>query len=308
MKVTIGLPSFIHDALVNGEKATLIPIRRLDCLRNEIERFKQDEALNGFQHWIVNDLYGFDVPAVEFAVSSIVLLAVPHPFYAPVEFIYRGKTYHCLSLVMSDFERAEQSLREALQSRNYQIIAAPNIPLKRLAVQSGFAAYGRNNICYIDGMGSNFSFSAYFSDIPCDDGDWAAAKMASRCAHCTACMKHCPTAAIRKERFLIDNERCLSYLNESGEPFPEWLPKTAHHSIYDCLRCQIICPMNAAQIKRIGELIRFTESETEQLLAGAHADTFSASFRKKATYLGLHQWPDGIAKNLNVFIELSDQK
>jgi len=300
------LPSFIQEAFTHGEKATLIPMHRLECVRNEIERLTHDEILNGFQQWIVNDLYAFDVPDAEFTVSSIILLAVPHPFYAPVEFNYHGKTYHCLSLVMSDFDSAEQSLQNALQSKNYHLIAAPNIPFKRLAVQSGFAVYGRNNICYIDGMGSNFSFNAYFSDMPCDNGDWAAVKMASRCAHCTLCVKHCPTGAIRQERFLIDNERCLSYLNESGESFPEWLPKTVHHSVYDCLQCQMACPMNAAQIKRVGELVRFTESETEQLLAGTHVDTFSASFRKKAVYLGLHQWPDGIAKNLNAIIELSN--
>lgn len=156
------LPLFIQEALTNGEKAALLPIHHLQRLSDEIAQFKRDEALNGFQQWIVNDLYSFDVPTAEFAISSIILLAVPHPFYAPVEFTHDGKTYHCLSLVMSDFDRTEQSLQNALQSKNYQIIAAPNIPLKCLAVQSGFAAYGRNNICYIDGMGSNFSFSAYF--------------------------------------------------------------------------------------------------------------------------------------------------
>ena len=299
------IPSFIQEAFTNGENAALIPLHRLQYLRDEIAQFKQHETLNGFQRWIVNDLYKFDVPDAEFTVSSIILLAVPHPFYAPVEFTHHGKIYHCLSLVMSDVDRAEQSLRHALQSRNYHIIAALNIPLKRLAVQSGLAVYGRNNICYIDGMGSNFSFSAYFSDIPCDNGEWTVVNMAPRCAHCTVCVKHCPTEAIRKDRFLIDNERCLSYLNERSEPFPEWLPNTAHHCVYDCLRCQMACPMNAAQIKQIGDLIRFTEFETDQLLAGAHVDTFSASFRKKAAYLGLHQWPDGIAKNIRTLIELS---
>ena len=32
-----------------------------------------------------------------------------------------------------------------------------NIPLKRLAVESGAAVYGRNNITYVDGLGSLYS-------------------------------------------------------------------------------------------------------------------------------------------------------
>ena len=63
---------------------------------------------------------------------------------------------------MSDFESTESHLKKFLLSENYKIVEVSDIPLKRLAVQSGMAVYGRNNICYIDGMGSNFSFIAYY--------------------------------------------------------------------------------------------------------------------------------------------------
>jgi epoxyqueuosine reductase len=302
------IQSFIQNALVNGEQATLIPIHQLQRVRNEIDRFKRHADLNGFQQWIVNDLYEFDVPNVGFSVQSIILLAIPHPFYAHVELIYHGKTYHCLSLVMSDFDTTENNLKKVLRSEDYHMIATQNIPLKRLAVHSGFAVYGRNNICYIDGMGSNFSFIAYFSDIPCDDEYGTDVIMASLCATCHACVNNCPTGAIQKHRFLVDNEKCLSYLNESGEPFPEWLPKTVHHCVYDCLKCQMTCPMNKEQVKHVVGPIQFTESETQMLLSGVHVEEFSASLKKKAHYLGFHQWPDGIARNIRVLIELSEQE
>ncbi len=295
--------SLINSALVNCEKATLVPVHRLKRVQNEIERFAHHETLNGFQEWIVNNLYSFDMPDTGFPVESIILTAVPHPFYAMVAFRYQGKEYSSLSFVMSDFERTGNLLLKALQSELYHMQEAQNIPLKRLAVHSGFAEYGRNNICYIDGMGSNFSFIAYFSDIPCDDNDWTEVKTASLCDKCRACLKNCPTGAIQSDRFLIDNEKCLSYLNESAAPFPEWLPKEVHHCVYDCLKCQIICPLNKEHVKNVAAPIHFTESETNELLSGAPFEDYPDPLKKKAKYLGMHQWPDGIARNIQILIE-----
>ena len=78
------IKTLINSALVNGEKATLIPINRLQNVRNEIERFGQNNnELNDFQKWIVNDMYKFDIPNTEFSVRSILLIAIPHPFGEP---------------------------------------------------------------------------------------------------------------------------------------------------------------------------------------------------------------------------------
>ncbi|MBI9093023.1 MAG: 4Fe-4S binding protein [Desulfobacterium sp.] len=302
------IQSLINKAFVNSEKATIIPIHRLQNVRNEIDQFKHNEKLNGFQKWIVDDLYTFDVPNVGFSVKSIILIAIPHPLYANVEFVYGDRTYNFLSPVMSDFENTENDLKKGLSSLKYQVAAASKIPLKRLAVQSGLAVYGKNNISYIDEMGSNFSFVGYYSDIPCDDAYWTDVTMASECTNCNACLNNCPTQAIQKGRFLIDNERCLSYLNESGEPFPDWLPNTVHHCVYDCLKCQIVCPMNKEQKNNVVGPIRFTESETNNLISGVGFEDDSDSFQKKAKYLGFHQWPDGIAKNIKVLIEVGNQE
>ncbi len=294
----------LKKAFINGEIAQLIPIEKLKIIKKELDRFKQLEELNNFQNWIVNDLYKFEVADIGFPAKSIILIAIPHPFYAKVEFTYNGRKIKALSLVMSDFETTESHLKNYLFSQNYKIAEAPDLPLKRLAVQSGLAVYGRNNICYINSMGSNFSFIAYYSDIPCDNKKWREITMARTCTYCKACLNNCPTGAIQKNRFLINNEKCLSYLNENKDPFPEWLPKSAHHCIYDCLKCQIICPMNKAQVKKVTGPVIFSESETRSLLSGIIFNKITGSFKQKVKYLGLHQWPDGIAKNIKVLIEL----
>jgi epoxyqueuosine reductase len=298
--------SEINDVFVNGEKYKIIPIDKLLELKDEVDHFKQDNKLNSFQNWIVNDLYRFDIPRVEFSIRSIIIIAIPHPFYAEVVLTKNKKKYHFISLVMSDFEKTENVLNQILLTKKYNIISAQNLPLKRLAVQSGLAVYGRNNICYINGLGSNLSFAAYYSDMPSNDEYWTDVTMASVCTKCRACLKNCPTGAIQKNRFLIDNERCLSYWNESAEPFPEWIPKSAHHCVYDCIKCQVICPMNKDQIKNTVGSIQFTESETNMLLSGLHYEQQPVSLKQKVKYLGLHQWPDGISKNLKMLFELND--
>lgn len=295
-----------QEALIHGDKLQMLSIKCLQNLKSEMELFKKDEGLNGFQRWIVNNLYKLDVPPVEFIIKSIIIIAIPHPSYAKVEFVRQGKKYNFVSLVKSDFDNTEKYLNDFLTPKHYHIKAAPNLPLKRLASQSGLAVYGRNNICYIEGMGSFFSFIAYFSDIPCENDDWEEMRQANRCINCNICFNNCPTEAIREERFLIDNERCLSYFNESSDEFPEWIPLSIHHCLYDCLKCQINCPMNKEYVNNVIESIKFSEEETDMLLSGNYFDSFSPALKQKSKVLGLNDWLDAIPRNLKILFELSD--
>jgi epoxyqueuosine reductase len=112
------------------------------------------------------------------------------------------------------------------------------------------------------------------------------------------CIENCPTGAIRKERFLIDDQRCLSCINEVPGEFPEWIPITAHHTLYDCLICQRICPMNYKQEDNVIECVSFTEQETNKLLDGESIDTFSKELLTKIGMLGIDEWYEAIPRNL----------
>jgi epoxyqueuosine reductase len=160
-------------------------------LKNEIDLFKYKETLNNFQKWIVNQLYGFKLLDAGFIIKSIILIAVPHSFYADAEFNHLGKKYVFSCLVMSDFDNTRENLMVILQG-NYQLADAGDIPLKRLAVQSGLVVYGRNNICSIDGMGSNFLFMAFYLDMPFDNEYWSDVALALECPKCKACLKTTP--------------------------------------------------------------------------------------------------------------------
>ena len=297
-----------QEALVHGEKLQILSINRLQNLKSEIELFKKNGDLNEFQKWIVNNLYKFETPTVEFIIKSIIIIAIPHPSYAKVEFVRQGKKYSFLSLVMSDFDNTEEYINDFLAPKGYHIKSTLNLPLKRLAAQSGLAVYGKNNICYMEGMGSFFSFAAYFSDIPCDNDDWTEMRQADICANCNICFNNCPTGAIRKFRFLIDNERCLSYYNESTKEFPEWIPLSVHHCLYDCLKCQANCPMNKEYVNNVSEVIKFSGDETNMLLSGSPYDAFTPALQHKSKILGLNQWLDAIPRNLEILFKLNEYK
>ena len=95
-------------------------------------------------------------------------------------------------------------------------------------------------------------------------------------------------------------------MNETGKPFPDWVPESAHHALYDCLYCQMVCPMNKDHIYKLGNDVVFTEEEVAILLKRIHFDKYPDELKRKSKYLGLDQWPDGIAKNIKTLIEIAD--
>lgn len=291
-------------AIEHGDRLKVISIEHLKELKKIIEDFKEQEELNDFQKWIANELYQFETPEEDFKVNSIILIAIHHPFYAKVDFLTEGKKKTFLSLVRSDFDKVEEYLRKLTEKNRHSIKIAKNLPLKRLATHSGLAKYGRNNITYIDGLGSNFSYVAYFSDMMCEEETWGDMKNAEHCNKCNLCIENCPTGAIRKDRFLIDNQRCLSCINEVPGEFPAWIPATAHHTLYDCLMCQRICPMNYQQADDVIECISFTQEETNMLLEGKPIDTFSEKFKTKVYMLGMDEWYEAIPRNLKILFEM----
>lgn len=291
-------------AIEHGDRLKVISIEHLKELRRIIENFKDQEELNDFQKWIINKLYQFQIPREDFKVNSIILIAIHHPFYAKVDFIKEGKKKTFLSLVNCDFNKTEEYLRKFVEENGYSIKLAKNLPMKRLGAHSGLAKYGRNNITYINGLGSNFTYATYFSDMMCEEDTWGKVENAANCSNCNLCIKHCPTGAILKNRFLIDNQKCLSCINEVPGEFPDWLSKTAHHTLYDCLICQRICPMNYKQMDTVIENISFTEEETNMLLAGKATDSFSNEFKRKIYRLGINKWYDAIPRNLKTLFEL----
>lgn len=181
-----------QEILERGYTLRILSIKRLYELKKDIESFEKNQALNQFQKYILNSIYKFEVPTVDFEIKSIVVIAVPTPAYAKVEFVWQGKKSLLDSLARFNIGGEDAKavtrkyLKNYLATKGYHIKQAPNLPLKRLAVRSGLAVYGRNNICYVEGMGSFLTLVAYFTDIPFTEDDWTEMRQASICTNCRA--------------------------------------------------------------------------------------------------------------------------
>ncbi|HEY5465466.1 MAG TPA: 4Fe-4S double cluster binding domain-containing protein, partial [Clostridia bacterium] len=152
--------------------------------------------------------------------------------------------------------------------------------------------------------GSLFTLTAYYTDLPCMEDDWTEVCQAAPCTDCSACINNCPTHAIREDRFLIDNEKCLSFYNEGPGEIPEWVPLSAFQCVYDCLECQAGCPMNAEYLDHVIGPITFSEAETAMIMGEKDFHEFDPALQKKVEVLGMTQWLPAIPRNLRILFEL----
>ncbi len=201
--------------------------------------------------------------------------------------------------------KAQETLDGILAPEGY-MVSPVRLPKKLLAARGGMATYGRNNITYVDGMGSFHRLNAFYTDLPCGEaGGWRAPVMNVRCESCRACVDHCPSGAIGIERFLIQAERCIVLHNEKpgNVPFPHWIDPSWHNCLFGCLRCQNICPENKRLMGHTVEGEEFSSAETELLLAGTPVEQMPASLVKKLESSDLKGLLDELPRNLCALLE-----
>jgi epoxyqueuosine reductase len=248
-----------------GWRGAIIPIGHLADLERAIRSRRTDRSLDETLCRDYLAFFSFAPPDDLRNAQSIIIVAMPVP-QTRVVFRWKGgryaatvpPTYAGYSGVTA---RVQAALAAWLQPSGYG--AAPTrLPLKTLAVCSGLAAYGRNNICYVPGMGSFLQLVGSFSDLPCSADPWREPQALERCASCEACRRHCPSGAIAGDRFLLRAEYCLTYHNESANPFAAWIQPSWHHCLIGCMKCQDVCPENRCVREWFDDRVEFAEEET----------------------------------------------
>lgn len=281
-------------------KTATIPFSCLNEIKDDISLFAQRDDLNNFQKWIVTERYTLN-PEPDFEPQSIIIAAVGFNLCNAI-FHNAGKTI--TSVV--DLTATVDEVKELLSRGNtYNYFYDYWLPQKRLAVRSGLAEYGRSNICFVDGMGSLITLFAFISDMPCGkEYTWREVKNMDICNTCNLCLENCPTGAILPHRFLIDNEKCLTAFNEFGtEPFPDTVPKAAHHRIVCCSRCQNICPKNKGRFDDIAETVYFSEEETTLLLSGVKYEQLPKELSDKIEIYGMKWFYESLPRNLKALFD-----
>jgi epoxyqueuosine reductase len=177
------------------------------------------------------------------------------------------------------------------------------LPKKLIAVRSGLAKYGKNNITYVDGMGSFHRLELFFIDYPFDIDDWQEEKMMRACNGCLLCTKICPNNCIREHDFVIKAEKCLTYLNENAGKFPDWVSIKSHNALVGCMKCQIVCPVNRNYIKNNDKGISFSEKETEIIIKVLKDDPINSNVIEKLKYIDMFEYISILPRNISVLIK-----
>jgi len=290
-----------------GYQGRIVSIRHLPELAEGIETPHRDGRFDDEFYQERLTIFSYNPPETLPDAQSLIVVAVPRPQTAAV-FTWQDKS---LPLIIpptyTDYTKIAQQVTDLLTAIlapfGYQV-ARSVLPLKLLAVRSGLGAYGRNNICYVPGMGSFLELVGLYSDLPCAGDEWQEPRMMETCQNCFVCMRHCPTGAISAERFLLCAERCIVFHNERpvSVPFPAWIDPAWHNCLEGCMRCQSVCPENKSFRGWIEEREEFSEEETTLLLKGSPQDGLPEETRGKLERLDILRDLEILPRNLGVFM------
>jgi epoxyqueuosine reductase len=205
------------------------------------------------------------------------------------------------------FEEVRDDLREALSGSNCRLELL-SAPLKSLANRMGLLSYGRNNIGYINGLGSYFQLVGIVSDKrlkKVNPSSREGEALLPRCRKCRICAVACPMGAIDMERVLLHGEKCYTLLSESSKPIPEGLKPPSPKCLIGCLRCQQVCPENKRLLRLEAAAVSFDAEETTAFLgkAGSPASVLEQAKAKFQT-LGLTEGFPIFARNLKRMLSL----
>jgi epoxyqueuosine reductase len=288
-----------------GFKARTVSIEHLAELKDEIERAHSQGLLADGVYRDYHYAFDFKIPEAVPQPRSIIVVAAPVPALE-VTFVLDGRSFQAIVPPVYNHDTDQQvydCIISVLKPEGYQLANA-GVPKKLLATRSGLAKYGKNNITYVEGMGSYLRLAAFFTDAPISEDQWQEPQVLDKCETCSACIKKCPSGAITSNRFLLHAEKCITYHNESEKPFPKWIDPSWHNCLIGCMICQNVCPGNPPSVRRMVDAATFSEEETNLLLKGVSEESLAPETVEKLKRAGLFPDCKLLARNLKVLLNL----
>lgn len=295
-------------------------------IRKKLEERKASGAIDAgfFEEYLTKFRYleGTSVKGSRYVVMTV----VPSPI-SVLPVTVAGRKIE--ALIPPTYVRYNATFNDVLDDMKENVLGAEaevetlKAPLKSLAAHMGLVKYGRNNVSYCPGLGSGYQLCGYLLGTGERLGEWRAGAEGretalERCGSCTACVKACPTGAIRKDRFLISAERCFTLLSESRRPMPDWARPPETLCLIGCMACQQVCPENKGRLRTVPSGIEFSAEETEAVIeagrglatsvagggdsAEASKNPAFASARTKFEWLGMTDDIDVVGRNLEYFL------
>jgi len=286
-----------------GCRGRIVSVHRVADLKEEIDLSHNQGVLDDLLYRERLSGFQFNFSEAFPNARSIIITSAPQP-QQKVIFQFEGSTYGFTvpPTYSSHTDRlVEKAIMDALRPVKCHVYKA-RLPEKLLAVRSGLAKYGKNNIAYIEGLGTFHRLKVFLSDLPAVEDTWSESEMLERCGKCSACIKKCPTGAIPSDRFLIRADRCLTFHNEREAEFPDWIDPAWHNCLVGCMVCQLVCPANRGARGQYGKGENFSEKETDLVLRGVSVERVPRPTADKLRRLGLLDDVGLLARNLKVLI------
>ena len=277
----------VDPSKIPAYKFRILPVARFRELQKEFDGIRKDGGLSydkAFRSDI--DALSFSLPADLPQAKAVVVVATfaktmtadflvdgqARRIVVPPQYYREGLNASTLPALVRD---------EILKSPGARVVdVSEKVPLKLLAARAGLGRYGRNNMIFVDGMGSCNLLWAFLTDVPAAEDPWSGLDVLDACHHCSHCDRACPTVCIPRETFVIDAGRCLTLFNENMGKFPNFILQSMHHALMGCLKCQTSCPEDRGFTDITASLGEISSEETRRILDGAPDDTLLASLRR----------------------------
>jgi epoxyqueuosine reductase len=244
--------------------------------------------------------------------KSVIVIAVPQPAR---RLLFEHENGPLETILPPTYMRYRQTYDEVTADMQANVFRGEfqaellKAPFKSVAARLGLVTYGRNNITYVEGLGTYHQLVGVLTDadLPVSAGDRQYIPMIHpKCLECSICIDACPTGAIPEDRFLIHAERCFTLFSESPNPWPEWIKPSlercfsAEPCLVGCLRCQAVCPRNNGLHKTKDTGVSFNAEETAWMLAGkpCNAHRVGSSINEKLERIGRSSSYPVFSKNL----------
>jgi epoxyqueuosine reductase len=283
-------------------KFKIISSKHIPEIRREIRQLYIDEKITKELYNYVLKYFKFNISRNLYNERYIIVVAIPQKssivtlnmrkrkldVIIPPTYVYKldqDKIYKILLKIFKDVSK----------------ISYAYLPKKLIAVRSGLAEYGRNNICYIKGMGSFNRLETYYIDFPLNIDNWFQESMMKECNNCSKCITACPNKCIRENKFVIKAENCLTYFNENLNDFPDWIDNSSHNALIGCMICQNVCPVNK-NYKNKEKISSISKKELDIILNGLEKNNLTEKLEEKLKNINMDEYISVLPRNIKVLM------
>ena len=284
-----------------GGKIKVLPISVMQSLQLEWDYSLKDLSGSMMYQQMLDRYFDFNLEHI----NSLIIIALP----SPPTFIEVEKDgviieadippiYYKRDQQLCDIKNIVEEIFVPNNLHSYPVV----LPKKMVGGISGFGKYGRNNLLYVEGMGTCHRLTVFASNlISTEEVPLVGTMRLERCEKCRVCMTQCPTGAIRRDQERIDWDRCITFYNETEGEFPDWIKEEFHNCIIGCNYCQVKCPENNGlwNRERIG---RLTAQETQEVLMNKKFEELAQPLQEKLIEWNLNRYYPMLSRNLYLLL------